>query len=950
MSVMGNLRGQARSPLPRARLIERDAQLRVLEEAEQAAGTGDGRLVLVEGPAGIGKSAVLASVRDRRRRDGTAVLSARCSELESTYAFGVVRQLFETRLRATTPWLEGPARSAAAVFDAPVEPAPGGVADDVSHSVLHGLYWLTVNVCAEQSVALVVDDAQWCDRPSLRFLAYLAGRLDGLTLLVVVGARTGERSEQAALLAELAREERSEVVALQPLSLAGVTDLLTVGLGVAPRADFAQACLRATGGNPLLLDELSRAMQADGISPDVAPVDVVADLGPRAVSRTVLLRLARLDAGAVALAQAVAVLGEAADLAVLRGMTGLPDAGVEQAARALVHAQILRPQSPMGFVHPLLRDAVYQDLSPLELEARHGEAARLLHAAGRSAEEIAAHALLLPPGARSWIVDVLSESAATALSRGAPDVAVSYLRRALAEPPTVDREPALVTRLGLAEALANEPQEATVHLAAAYEVSTDPEARARIAEVLARMLLFTRPPDEAVAVAQRARMQLPPHLVDCRDALTALELYAVAFGATDDGRALAASTAVSGSDGLGARMLAAVRAWDLALTGGSAARCVEEARYALRDGVLLRHDPSFMTHIAAGVLALADDAGAVEVWSQALAEGHTHGSQMTISGVLLWQGWGLLQRGDLEDAEESLRRYRVATQRRGGDHEAGAAYGIGFLVRVLVARGKLAEARRLAGLTREWPAGSDGDLQQVRGIVEVLLADGRWGEALAVLDGIPRRHRPVVNPVWAPWGSLAARALGGLGRREEALARAADEVAAARVWAAPTGLGAALRALGVALDLAGSPEALPALEEATAVTDGSPARLEHAASLLAHGGLLRRGRQPTLARPLLEQAAGLARACGATPLADRATQEFRAAGGQRLSRHATGVDALTPSERRVAALAASGRSNKAIAQELFVTTKTVEIHLSNTYRKLGVGSRGDLAGLIVVEG
>ena len=100
---------------------------------------------------------------------------------------------------------------------------------------------------------------------------------------------------------------------------------------------------------------------------------------------------------------------------------------------------------------------------------------------------------------------MLSESAATALSRGAPDVAVSYLRRALAEPATADREPALVTRLGLAEALANEPQEATVHLAAAYEVSTDPEARARIAEVLARMLLFTRPPDEAVAVAQRAR-------------------------------------------------------------------------------------------------------------------------------------------------------------------------------------------------------------------------------------------------------------------------------------------------------------------------------------------------------------------------------------------------------------------------------------------------------------
>jgi DNA-binding CsgD family transcriptional regulator len=933
------------APLSRALLVEREDQLRVLGEARAAAETGVGRLVVVEGPAGMGKSAVLAAERDHLRRHGKLVLSARCSELESTYAFGVVRQLFEPRLHASAAWLEGSAGSAAAVFDAPTDAAPSGFEDDVSHSVLHGLYWLTANACADRFVALVVDDAQWCDRPSLRFLAYLAGRLDGMSVLLVVAARTGDRLEP--LLADLAHEDPAEVVTLEPLSLAGVASLLAERLGVAPRAEFAQACLRATGGNPLLLDELSRAMRTDGIRPDVAPLDVLADVGPRAVSRTVLLRLARLDANAIALAQAVAILGDAGDLAILGGMTGLPSAALEQAARSLVHAQILRSQSPMGFVHPLLRDAVYQDLSPIEREARHAEAARLLHGAGRSAEQIAAHALLLPPAARPWIVDVLSESAAVAMSRGAPDIAVSYLRRALAEPAGPELEPTLVTRLGMAEALANAPQEAVVHLGAGYASSTDPAARGRIAAVLARMLLFTRPPDEAVAVARRARTQLPPELADQRDALVALELYAVAFGATDDEQAAVATTPAAG--GPGARMLAAVRAWDRALTGGSAARCVEEARFALGDGMLVRHDPSFMTHVAAGVLALADDERALAVWSQAMAEGHTHGSQMTIAGVLLWQGWGWLQRGALAEAEESLRRYRVAVQRRGGEREAGAAYGIGFLTRTLVARGELADARRLAELPRVSTAGSDGDLQQVRGVVEVLLADGRWQTALTALDEVPRRRRPVVNPVWAPWGSLAARALCGLGRTEEALTRAAEEVAAARAWGAPTGVGAALRALGIAYDVAGSADAQPAFEEAVAVTEGSPARLEHAASLLAHGSWLRRGRQPTLARSPLEHAAGLARACGATPLADRATQEFRAAGGQRLARNATGVDALTPSERRVAALAASGRSNKAIAQELFVTTKTVEVHLSNTYRKLGVVSRADLAGLVVAD-
>jgi hypothetical protein len=195
--------------------------------------------------------------------------------------------------------------------------------------------------------------------------------------------------------------------------------------------------------------------------------------------------------------------------------------------------------------------------------------------------------------------------------------------------------------------------------------------------------------------------------------------------------------------------------------------------------------------------------------------------------VLLWQGWGWLQRGALAEAEEGLRRYRGAVQRRGGEHEAGAAYGIGFLTRVLVARGELAEARQLAELPRESTAGPTATSSRCGGRRGA--AGGRAvAEALATLDAVPRRRRPVVNPVWAPWGSLAARALCGLGRTEEALARSAEEVTAARAWGSPTGLGAALRALGTTLDAAGSADAQAAFEEAVAVTEGSAARLEHA--------------------------------------------------------------------------------------------------------------------------
>lgn len=947
--IIDNAMSVYEPPSAATHLIEREEERRILYDAILAARFGEGRFVLVQGPAGIGKSVLVGTERERLRATGMTVLTARCSALESTYAFGVVRQLFEVRLRTHSQWLDGSAASSHAAFDTPGEAAAPGSFDDVSHSVLHGLYWLTVNACGEGPLTIVIDDLQWCDGPSLRFLSYLAGRLAGLSLLILVTARTGEQAARESLVAELIHQEHTQVLQLKPLSSPGVVAFLSARLDVPPNGEFAAACEEATQGNPLLLDELSRAMRADGIRADTASPDVVRGLGPRAVSRAGLLRLAQLDEDAVALAQAVAVLGDAADLEVLRRMTGQSADTLEAAARSLVHAQILRTEGPVGFVHPLIRDSIYYELSAVELEARHLKAAQVLLDAGRSSETIAAHTLLLPPSGQRWLVEVLIDSAGVAVRRGAPEIAVSYLRRAVAEPPPSDLELDVVRQLGLAEALVNDPEGATLHLTTAYEKSHEPETRAHVAQVLARMLFFTRPAEEAVAVSRRAQGDLPAQMRDYHDAFTALELYAVSFGAPDDGKALAAAARGSGGHGVGAKMLAAVRAWDRAVTDGSAQECLAQARFALDGGLLVRQDPSFMTHIAAGVLTLADDPGATQVWDRALAEGHNHGSQMTIGGVLLWQGWAWLQRGALTEAEESLRAYLTATERRGGGHEPGAAYGVGFLLRVLVLRGKRDEARRLAAVARQTPPGSDADIQQVRAQAELHLAEHAWRDALDIVDAVPARRRPVANPAWAPWGALKARALGGLGRHDEAVARATDEVTAARTWGSPSALGPSLRALGMALDLAGDADARSVLEQAVAATEGQPPRLEHAASLAALGSVMRRQRQPSQARPHLERAVAMARACGATPLADHAASEFRAAGGGRLSQRGNGVDALTPSERRVAALAAAGRSNNAIAQELFVTPKTVEVHLSNTYRKLGVTSRAGLAGQLPTE-
>jgi DNA-binding CsgD family transcriptional regulator len=265
-----------------------------------------------------------------------------------------------------------------------------------------------------------------------------------------------------------------------------------------------------------------------------------------------------------------------------------------------------------------------------------------------------------------------------------------------------------------------------------------------------------------------------------------------------------------------------------------------------------------------------------------------------------------------------------------------------FLTQLRLEQGDHAGAREALAQSGDPTPSSDGDIQRRRAGIELLLADGSWAGALDALDEYSGRLRRVVNPSWAPYGSLAARALCGMGRAKEAVAAAAEEVDAARSWGTPGAVGTSLRALGTALDSDGSPECLTVLEEAASATGQSPARLEHAKNLLALGSALRRRGRPTEAREPLSRAAELAAVCGARPLAERALDELRAAGGRRSARGVFGPDALTPSERRVATLAAAGHTNKAIAQQLFVTPKTVEVHLSSAYRKLGITSRSEL--------
>lgn len=928
-------------------LLERDGELRELDDLARSALDGRAALAFVEGPAGIGKSRLLAAVRERADAHGFRVLVARGSEFERDFPFGVVRQLFEPAL--TDPehrvrWLGGPAQHAARVFEPPDD---ADTTSGASFGLLYGLFWLTANVAAERPLLLVVDDLHWCDRSSLRFIAFLQRRLEGLRVLIATGARPGQAGEDARLLGEIAHDPTA--VSMQPalLSEVAVTELVRDRLGDVAAPEFCAACHRATGGNPLLLTELLRTLQAEAVPPDREHLEAIETIGPRAVSRAVLLRLARLPASAVAVARAVAVLGDGATLRSLAALAGLEEAEVADAIPALVGAEILRPEAPVDFVHPLVRDAVYQEMAASTRELQHAQAAATLIDLGAAPEAVAVHLLHTPARADGTIAALLRDAGRAAARRGDVDSAVSYLRRALIEPPAPTDRPRLLLELGTAEALLNRP-DAAEHLREAEEQLDDPLERAQAGELLVRTLIFTRPPQEAVTAARRAIAALPPELADQRHSLEALELKAPTFGApvgADNADRLArARTGVDG-DGPGARMLAAVAAADWALTGGSVDECAALALAALADGSLAAVDPVLLAGSAISVLSLGDHERALDELDRLATAARRIGSPFALSGVHYMQAWCWLARGELEEAEQALQR---SADEAVPWASTVSGYWLCCRAQVAIERGDLAGAEDLLAQLGPQMPGSDGERLAHEARAELYLAQGSWRAALGAAEACGAGMDPgLVNPAWLPWRSLKALALARLGDADEAVALLEHDLAAARTWGAPRALSRTLRHLGT---VRGGREGLELLQEAVTVADDTPARLELAKALTAMGAALRRQGQRAAARDPLRRGFDLATRLGATPVADDARSELRAVGARARRETLRGPGSLTPSELRVARLAAGGQSNRDIAQRLFVTPKTVEVHLTSAYRKLGIPGRAGLAAALSDSG
>jgi DNA-binding CsgD family transcriptional regulator len=945
MEAIGSTAAAAPQVALRGDLLERASELAAIDDALASAANGAGRCVVVEAPPGMGKSALLAATRSAGAERGLTVLAARAAELEEAFSFGVVLQLFGGAVaRAEDPeqLLSGAAALSAPLFGS--APAGEGIPDEEqSFTLFHGLHWLTANLAERKPLVLAVDDAHWADLPSLRFLHYLLQRLDELPVAIVVTSRPEPDRRQGRLVRRLAGSPVTTALRLDPLSERAVAALVRLSLDEHAADDLCRACADATGGNPYYVGELVAALRAAGTTDP----ERVASLTIDAVAAAVLARLATLPASATDLAAAVAVLGDGTPLHGAAELAGVDAAEAPGLADALAGVALLAPGTPLRFAHPIARRAVYDDLAPARRADLHKRAAQTLVSDSADPELVASHVLAAVAETERWATPALRRAAESATERGAHDQAARYLRAVLESAPGEARAE-LLRDLALAEARNGEPT-AGERAHAALDAAEAGVLQAEVAAEIGSTLLDHGRHVEATEVFDRGLAALED-ADDANDLAMSLRARRIGAGGltgatvSDADRQTLLERARGGAT-TRAEQLGLAQA---ALAAGLAGKDIAETR-ALARAALSGFDDEAPTTMSATVVALAavalvtaDEVVEAERWLTALADdARRRGSVRIFATASHARAHALHRQGNLvgaiADAESALDAARY-----GWRLALPAAHAA--LAGCQLERGDLEAAKaalELPGGEERWQAEfTFNDYLEARG--RVRLADGDPEGALADFEACGDRLRPLgaTHPGVVPWRAGAARAAAALGDRERARALADEDLAEASAFGAPIQHGLALRTAG---ELAGGDKGIELLREAAEVLAASEGRLEHAQALASLGSALLAAGHRVAARDPLREALDLAHRCGAAGLERTMRDDLVAAGSRPRRPSLSGVDALTPRERRIATMAADGMSNREIAEALFITTKTVETHLRHAYAKLNVENRSQLA-------
>lgn len=929
--------------------LERGTEQSVLDSLLDEATHGRGGVVVIEGPAGIGKSSLVEYARVQAKSQGFGRLRGAGDLADLALPWGVVRQLVErsiTRYAGETRAriLDGPAGRALQALDV----APGSAtSDDLGFArTLHALWWVAVDLSSTRPLLITVDDAQWADLPSQRFLAYLARRVADLPVAVVVGTRPPQ--DTGGPLSELTSGRLGEILAPQPLSSSALGEL--AGLrGRDPAPSVITALRTATGGNPLLAGQLLDELTHRGLDlGSDSTAGVLPALGPHTVSRSLL---AGLSPEATALAGALAVLGRRGDLGTAREMVDLDEDAAQAAVDDLMVGHVLESgRSDLAFVHPVVREAVLTALRAGERSSLHARAAQVLQARGAGPEHVAAHLVQSPADSVPSGVETLRAAAASLLSEGDARTAVGHLQRALdATPDDLD----LRAELGVALLRAGEPGPAHAHLVAAASGPHAPEVRADRLRAAALATSRVSGPDAAAAELERA---LDESFVDDGPARLMLEARLASLNTLTSAGLARSSLRLPQFDGLAGntqdeRSLLALLAHRAFYAVRPASEVTALAIRALADG-------RYFDEIGADALPWGNAMHAL-VWADgteaALAEiAHVRhrlssgGSPLEFSLLGAAAAMTATRTGQVRtaDTEAATALASVALVEPEPMVAGLVAVCVRFAAQASLDRGDApAAARQLKEFESSWSDHPDILPVQLLGLVRspLALAEGAPQTALSIaLElGGTESSAGIDNPA-IPWRVHAALAAQRLGDLDQAQRLSSDQLQRATDWGAASDIGNALR-LRARIE---ADDRIEVLQRAVDVLEEAPARLELAAALTDLGEAMRVARRRADAREPLRRGAELADSLGALALRARAVEGLAALGDRPRKLMFSGSESLTGSERRVAELAGAGRSNRDIAQDLFVTPKTVENHLGRVYVKLGITGRKELVGAL----
>lgn len=928
--------------------VERDGEIQRLETSlSRVAAAGEGEPVVISGVAGAGKTHLLRRAIGSAHDRGFRVLSATGGPLTSDASFGLALELLAPLLESVED--ERPPPDLAPLFKSGGDGATATSPEATETASLSsaGLARLCVEAAADGPLLLAVDDVQWVDAPSLSTLEAIARRIGSAPILLLLAVRHGEESPDPEAMSLLTGELLGRRIEVGPLSSAGVGRLLRLRGVAVESEDAATRCAILTGGNALLVTRVAAALNERRESATLGSLRRIAEEDAVDVAASVTSQLRRLGADAGEVAAIAAVLEEHARWRHLVAVSSLDEPRVEAALDRLVAAGLLEPGEPVKFTHPLVREAIYRSQAPGEAARRHRAAADRLAAEEADSEQVASHLLHSRCEGSPEVVARLESAARQAMRRGVPLTAATYLERALAEPPTSGDARARVSIL-LGRVLGQLGRAGAERcFEEARAAATNPRLRAEADLGLGRQRYAQGAYAEAEAVLERGLAELGPE--EAQDQGIAAELRATAlasarYAGTLDSRRDERLKRLLESDALGSnpaeRSLLAELAAELGVQGRPRDEVISLALRAWADGEMLPsadREGISISQVAAALVWSDAYREADEMLTLAARHSAVIGARTGQATARYMRGWVRLYRGELDGA---VADGRAALRADGWSMYTPAVAAL--LAHAYLELARLDEAEEvleLPGGDQSW-AGSVPFALTLEARARVAMRRGALDEALELLEQCGRLCLPMgLHHPFAQWRARKAHCLWRLGDAKAAEAALRDELAVCRSAGAPRPLGVALRVAG---EVADGDRGIGLAREACAVLAPSGAALEHARSLAALGGLYRRlGRDPD-ARPPLREALALADGCGAVALAELAAAELTAAGGRPRRRAISGPESLTPGERRTARLAAAGHTNRVIADQLVVTPKTVQFHLSNAYRKLGISSRAEL--------